>query len=479
MFSNCCDQLVPHANSSIEALRQPVADWKARLTAGLNRSIEATDQTLGHLEQEIARQTRGLECAVAQEVAQKKADQTPPHCPKCGAKLTRLTHGHERTIQTRFGPITIKRTRGWCRRCKQWHFPADHVLGIEETGSASPSVQEMAALVGSKMPMSEASAVIKRLTGVDLPRATLDREAQRQGQRARRKRQELDEQMCAGQGTSQKAKELQLELALQAFTLVIELDAWNIRERDEWGQTCKRRAAGQEPQRWHWVYGGTCFRLSQRVQTANGRPLILSRGIVMTRGGIDALRTQLYAEALRQGLDKATEVLVIADGAIWIWNLVQDRFEHARQRLDLAHAKAHLWVVARALHPDNEQAVRTWVEPLLRNLERGRAAKVISGLKALAKSVRRHKRQVVQKEIGYFEANKDRMDYREAIRRGEPVGSGAMESTCRQYQCRFKRPGQFWSTQGDESLMCLETFWRNNRWHVLFPHSAAGDPSKN
>src|SRR5438105_4562718 len=78
-----------------------------------------------------------------------------------------------------------------------------------------------------------------------------------------------------------------------------------------------------------------------------------------------------------------------------------------------------------------------------------------------------------------LESHQERMDYAVARRAGEPQGSGAMESTCRQYQCRFKRPGQFWSCAGDEALMCLETFWRNGRWHLLFPHSTHGDPSKN
>ena len=53
----------------------------------------------------------------------------------------------------------------------------------------------------------------------------------------------------------------------------------------------------------------------------------------------------------------------------------------------------------------------------------------------------------------------------------QPLGSGAIESTCRQYQCRFKRTGQFWTTAGDEALLCLETFWRNGRWHELYPHA--------
>jgi hypothetical protein len=28
-------------------------------------------------------------------------------------------------------------------------------------------------------------------------------------------------------------------------------------------------------------------------------------------------------------------------------------------------------------------------------------------------------------------------------------------------------------------LMCLETFWRNDRWHLLFPHIRQQDPHKN
>ncbi|WCJ60917.1 hypothetical protein NXS98_07295 [Fontisphaera persica] len=73
------------------------------------------------------------------------------------------------------------------------------------------------------------------------------------------------------------------------------------------------------------------------------------------------------------------------------------------------------------------------------------------------------------KEIAYLWEHQARMDYRAGRRAGEPLGSGAVEATCRQAQCRFKRPGQFWSTAGDEALLCLETFWRNDRWSLLFP----------
>jgi|SRR6185312_12686633 len=471
-MSDCCLKSVPQSDSSYETFDQPVLDWVARLTAGLNRSIPNSNQTMGDLERQIVQQTQGLERKLLEEASQKKADQSPPVCPVCGNKLSRLSQGHERTYQTRFGPVTIRRSRGWCKRCKAWRFPADHALGLEETGSASPSVQEMAALLASKMPVSEASAVLEHLTGVKLPPATLDREARRQGKRAERKRKEQDEQMCAGKGSGQCVPQ-----GNQGFTLVIEIDAWNIRERDHWGQSEQQRAKGVEPERWHWVYGGTCFRLDQRSQTEGGRPIILSRGTVMTRGGMDALRQQLFAECLRHGSGQAAEVLVVADGALWIWNLIADRFGTATQRLDFYHASQHLWAVAHALHPDDAQAAHQWIAPLLKKLKTGRAVQVIGELQAVVKRLRTKRRALAQSQLDYFQTHRNRLDYHAAKKRGQPLGSGAIESTCRQYQCRFKRPGQFWTRSGDEALMCLETFWRNGRWHLLYPHSV--DPAKN
>src|SRR6185436_3224058 len=202
-------------------------------------------------------------------------------------------------------------------------------LGLEESAGYSPRVQEMAALLASKMPVSEASAVLEHLTGVKLPRATLDREARRQGQRAQKLRRQQDEQ-----ARQNPRKAVQSELVLEPYQMIIQMDAWNIRERDEWGRSQALRAEGKEPERWHWVYTGTVFRLDQRGKTAGGRPVISERGFVATRQGTDALREQLHAEAMRRGLGQAAGVLVIADGAVWIWRLADDRFPEARQRLD-------------------------------------------------------------------------------------------------------------------------------------------------
>ena len=137
-MSNCCLNSVPQSDSRFETFAAPVADWAARLTAGLTRSVRVRGQTLGHMEEEILQQTRGLERKLLEEAAQKKADQSPPVCPVCGHPLTRQTRDQERTYQTRFGPVTIRRLRGWCRHCRAWRFPADHALGLSAEGSASP-----------------------------------------------------------------------------------------------------------------------------------------------------------------------------------------------------------------------------------------------------------------------------------------------------------------------------------------------------
>lgn len=454
-----------------EALAVLAARTAVTLEASHSGFLAARDQNLGHLETQVAHDVQELLRAATQRAAQAKADATPPRCPVCGRPLSQCSRGHARTFQTRFGDITIQRTRGYCKRCRKWRTPADTALGLEDTAGYSPAVQAMAALAASKLPVAEASVVLEHLAGVKLPAATLHREAKRQGQRAQRLRTQLDQQAAP--------EPKQLELVLQPYQMIIQLDAWNIRERDAWGQSATLRRRGQEPERWHWVWTGTVFRFDHRGQTAGGRPVIVQRGYVFTRQGLDALREQLHAEALRRGLGQAASVLVIGDGAVWIWRLADDRWPHAKQRLDFYHAVQHLVAVGRALWGEDKVQFKAWLKPLVRQLKNESALKVIRQLdEALADLPAGPVAQAVAKEVAYFREHESRMDYRAARRAGEPIGSGPVEATCRQGQCRFKRPGQFWSTAGDEALLCLETFWRNVRWHLLFPHTAF-DPRRN
>jgi hypothetical protein len=236
------------------------------------------------------------------------------------------------------------------------------------------------------------------------------------------------------------------------------------------------RRKGQEPERWHWVFNATIFRLDQRGQTAGGRRVIAQRGYVETRESLDAFAQQLYVEALLRGLLAAQAVLIIADGAIWIWNLAEDRFKGAKQRVDLFHVREHLHELARTLHASDPEAARQWLQPLLGFLERRTDGALdvlqqLEGLRKTLKGLTAFQREALDKEIGYFTTHQHRMDYKAAKKAGEPVGSGVVESTGRQYQTRFKCTGQFWTPAGDEALLALMNLYRNERWHLLFPHA--------
>jgi hypothetical protein len=167
----------------------------------------------------------------------------------------------------------------------------------------------------------------------------------------------------------------------------------------------------------------------------------------------------------------------MGDGAVWIWRLADDR---SRQRLDYYHAVQRVGAVGRVLFGEDKEKFQRGLRPLVQQLKNHSAIKVIHPLEEVMQSMPSGAMAAeVQKEVAYLREHQDRMEDRAGARRGEPVGSRAIESTCRQAQCRFKRPGQHWSQQGDEALLCLETFWRNERWHLLCPHNRHFDLSKN
>ena len=176
---------------------------------------------------------------------------------------------------------------------------------------------------------------------------------------------------------------------------------------------------------------------------------------------------------------RATEVLLVAAGAVWIGHLAGDRLAGARQRVDFHHVSQPLGSVAPTLHPDDAAAARAWVEPLLDHLKAAASGEGSLELEQLRERLEGAARGKVEREAACLQSQRERLDYGPAPKKGEPLGSGAMESTSRQRQVRFKRTGQFWSQQRDEALLGLETFRRNGRWHLLFPHARALDPSKN
>lgn len=448
-----------------------VAHWLfEKAVAGLGQT-----PSMGDMEKALDKASLEIRRIALAQLVQQAAGRQPFDCPTCHEALNVVDHRRWRRVETTFGKIGFVRGYGFCVACQEHFSPADVALGLQERARSSPRLQEICALTTLRSPAGQGEDDVYRLTGIPLGASTLHREARRQGERALKLRDEDEHLTQSPEGIAKLAA--RAPKLPKHTTLVIEIDAWNIRERDNWGKTKALLKAGQETQRWHWVYTGTVFRLDQRGTTESGRPIIAERGFVATRRGIDRFQRQLYAEALQRGLLDAETVLILADGAIWIWNVASDRFKGATQRVDLHHVQGHLWDLANELHGQGTPDAKEWVHPYLQWLvnRKDGALDVISSLEQLRTNTEdfsKKDRAAIAGELEYFKEHKNRMDYKAGKAAGQPVGSGAIESTCSQYQRRFKLTGQFWSLAGDEAFLALSTLHRNGRWSSLFPHDA-------
>lgn len=258
--------------------------------------------------------------------------------------------------------------------------------------------------------------------------------------------------------------------AVSPDALVVMMDGWMLRHRGpDWG--VKPAATTGERVAWQECKSAVIYHLRHAAKTAGDRRLLVEKFVVAHVGEPLEFGRQVQAEARRRGLGAAPQVYVVADGGVWIWNIVADRFATATGVLDFYHASQHLWDLAHTLHPENETGARAWVEPLLHQLRHGGEAGVLATLQDLPAWCLQRALAVppsVARETHYFMEHREHIQYAARAAEGCPVGSGAMESLCSQLQGRFKRGGQFWSEPGRRRLMALEVARRNQDWHELW-----------
>jgi hypothetical protein len=256
------------------------------------------------------------------------------------------------------------------------------------------------------------------------------------------------------------------------FSLVIMLDGWMARERGpDWGAGPRRK----NPQRiaWHEIKSAVIYRLEQRAETAGGRGLLVEKIVVATppeTAPVD-FGAAVHAEARRRGLGRAQKVYLVMDGAVWLWDLADDRFAEAIKTLDFHHARDHLWALAHALHGENTPEARAWVQPLLHSLRHGGEQRVVGRLEDLVDSDaarRASSPEVIQREVKYFRDHRDHLHYQAMEQAGAPRGSGAVESLGKQFQRRLRGCGQSWTRAGLTHLLRLCVLVKNHDDHLLW-----------
>ncbi len=179
---------------------------------------------------------------------------------------------------------------------------------------------------------------------------------------------------------------------------------------------------------------------------------------------------RLYAAAVARGIERATEVVVLGDGAVWIWKLAAEHFPGATQILDFQHAREWIHKVAGAVWGAGSAKAATWTETQIReHLIAGDAAGLVAAIAALppiAPSAGEAK-SVPEQAMDYFHNNAERMHYPAYRARGLEIGSGIIESSGRRVVAvRCKQPGMRWTEAGLQSIITLRTHALNDSYDV-------------
>ncbi len=178
----------------------------------------------------------------------------------------------------------------------------------------------------------------------------------------------------------------------------------------------------------------------------------------------------------RLGLDKAGTLLVIGDGARWIWSGVREHLSSLGptvvEILDYYHAVEHLWKLANSLFGQGTSDAVAWVRAREADLLHGRLPDFFQSLQAAlekARGIGDSLATTVEKEMNYFLNNSGRIRYAEYLRQGYLIGSGAMEGSCKHHvKERIDRAGMHWSADGAMAVLRNRTLIKNGDWDAFW-----------
>ena len=137
--------------------------------------------------------------------------------------------------------------------------------------------------------------------------------------------------------------------------------------------------------------------------------------------------------ARQSGLEQAKQVVILGDGAHWIWKQAEEHFPDAVQIVDLSHAQEHVWQVARAVYGPQTDATEVWANNACDLLVNGNIEELVAAIADLPPIDPNpgESRSVPEKAIDYFLSNAERMRYTTFRAQGMHVGSGIAEAACK------------------------------------------------
>lgn len=360
-------------------------------------------------------------------------------CSDCGAKARFVNH-RPKTMTTLVTEVRLRRAYYHCAGCGKGQAPLDETLSIVGT-SFSPGVREAICLLNAEVSFERGSRLLEELSVIRMHKEEGRRLAEGKGRQLER---QVSEEV---ENAWRPKKPIPRENPEAARRLYVSPDGTTVPTVEGWKEvkvgavfTATVPRPGQKPERERTRYAGLL-------------------------GGAGPFYRRLYVEMQKMGLTAETEVVVIGDGAHWIWNeadlsLPKDRTEI----IDFYHAAEKLWGVARAVFGEENPKGKQWAQRWSHKLKRSDARGAIAALTRLEPRSEEGKK-ILRETLGYFRNNQRRMTYRAFRRRGLFIGSGVVEGSCKHLVGdRLKHAGMHWTEEGAQAILSLRLALLNQRW---------------
>jgi len=363
-----------------------------------------------------------------------------------------------------FGSFRLERDYYYHPGKKLGHHPSDAALGLES--GCTPALARLICLEGAdENSYQKAEDHLRETGGIEVSARQVQRLVQQAGAAAQK---------------WQKREALVPEPQSQAAPIMyVCADATGVPMRKE---ELEGRA-GKQPDgtaKTRMAYLGCIF--TQHKTDEENHPIRdhQSTTYVSSFQSIDEFGPQLRQEAIRRGLALALQVVLLIDGASGLANMGRLCFPNAIQIVDFYHALEHAAGVLVALlgskeHPDYRARLGRWARQLLKD----QVEKLIAEVRRQCQG--RSCAEAVEKELGYFVNNVERMRYGTFRRKGFFIGSGVVEAGCKTIiGARCKQSGMFWSRPGAQNVLALrclgssrrlDQFWKER----LNAHAARND----
>lgn len=401
-----------------------------------NEGIELSED-LGQAETVLREQLLKIgAAALEQHLGQRKLGyEGSSRACACGRRQ-RFVEYRPKTIATLVGTVTVQRAYYRCGDCGASCLPYDERIGLGR-GQVSVGLAKAGCLLGALDPFALDAKLLFELTGQRLSARTIERLTHQVGQVAAQEESTLADRMQCWDSPDPEVTPERLYVATDGV-MVHE----NTGYHEAKTVTCY----------WEHPDGKREARYAVRFETAS------------------VFAAFVWSLACQCGLKTAKEVILLGDGAKWIWDQIAPVLEGATCIVDWYHAMEHVWDCGRRLHGEGTQATIAWVKGMETLLWEGNILAMVRGLETERAQARSPtKRKALAELITYLNNQDDRLAYDKFRARGLDIGSGRVEAACKHVVgTRMKRSGMCWSRRGSQATLSLRVAWMNEQWDSLW-----------